>query len=99
MNQEPITEPHPSSSASNLPSLSQDTLPPNLPASTDDADADASLTRRRRRRTSPHDQAILEREYRKCQKPDKARRREISKLVQMGEKEVQVIACYRCTLN
>ncbi|KAI5853814.1 hypothetical protein BZA05DRAFT_394799 [Tricharina praecox] len=81
---------HPSSSTgySFLPSSSQDTqlLPPTLPSYYDDA----TFSRRRRRRTSPHDQAILEQEYRKCTKPDKAQRREICKLVQMGEKEVQV---------
>jgi len=79
---------HPSDSNdySFVPPSSQDTLPQNLPSYFDDA----TFSRRRRRRTSPHDQAILEREYRKCTKPDKARRREICKLVQMGEKEVQV---------
>lgn len=49
-----------------------------------------SSIRRRRRRTSPHDQAILEMEYTKNDRPDKHRRQEIAKLVQMGEKEVQV---------
>jgi hypothetical protein len=57
----------------------------------------ATFARRKRRRTSPHDQAILEDEYRRCIKPDKARRREICKLVQMGEKEVQVtISSFAC---
>ncbi|KAI5797494.1 hypothetical protein DFH27DRAFT_106013 [Peziza echinospora] len=50
----------------------------------------AGLARRRRRRTSQHDQAILEEEYRRCDRPDKARRREIAKMVEMGDKEVQI---------
>lgn len=69
--------------------VSQDpSLPPN---NTSSSNASASIHRRRRRRTSPHDQGILEEEYRKCTKPDKAQRKEICKLVQMGEKEVQVV--------
>jgi len=78
--------PESSNAYSFMPPSPQDTLPPNLPSYFDDA----TLTRRRRRRTSPHDQAILEQEYRKCTKPDKVQRREICKLVQMGEKGVQV---------
>jgi hypothetical protein len=58
----------------------------NLPPSIDNA----TLARRRRRRTSARDQAILEEEYRLCDRPDKARRREITSKVDMGEKEVQV---------
>lgn len=50
----------------------------------------AGLARRRRRRTSQHDQAILEEEYRKCDRPDKTRRRGIAALVEMGDKEVQI---------
>ena len=101
MDQDPITEPHPSSSAENYAfiSLSQDTLPLNVHGSSDanyhnHDHAPSTQQRRRRRRTSPHDQAILEQEYRKCVKPDKARRREICRLVQMGEKEVQVCDCH-----
>lgn len=48
------------------------------------------FVRRRRRRTSPQDQAILEEEYKKCDRPDKAQRIEIAKRVELGEKEVQV---------
>ncbi|KAG0129709.1 hypothetical protein HOY82DRAFT_650953 [Tuber indicum] len=83
-------EPHPSSSGSNsgyaFITHSQETLPLNLPPSIDNA----TLARRRRRRTSAHDQAILEEEYRKCDRPDKSKRREITAKVQMGEKEVQI---------
>ena len=39
---------------------------------------------------SPQDQAILEAEYEKNSKPDKAARAEIVKRVALGEKEVQV---------
>ncbi|KAH0611193.1 uncharacterized protein H6S33_011620 [Morchella sextelata] len=85
---DPITEPHPSSSNSNYAFIthSQETLPRNLPPSIDNA----NLARRRRRRTSVHDQAILEEEYRICDRPDKTKRKEISSRVQMGEKEVQI---------
>jgi len=87
---DPITEPDPGSSNGNsgyaFITHSQETLPLNLPPSIDNA----TLARRRRRRTSAHDQAILEGEYRKCDRPDKSKRREITAKVQMGEKEVQV---------
>lgn len=65
---------------------SQEGLRNNMPPMIDNAE----LARRRRRRTSQHDQAILEEEYRKCDRPDKARRREIAAMVEMGDKEVQV---------
>ncbi|KAF8417839.1 hypothetical protein EV426DRAFT_352320 [Tirmania nivea] len=65
---------------------SQEGLRKNRPPIIDNA----GLARRRRRRTSQHDQAILEKEYRKCDRPDKARRREITALVEMGDKEVQI---------
>ena len=65
---------------------SQEGLRNNRPPMIDNA----GLARRRRRRTSQHDQAILEEEYRKCDRPDKARRREIAAMVEMGDKEVQV---------
>ncbi|KAI5820370.1 hypothetical protein BZA77DRAFT_372503 [Pyronema omphalodes] len=89
-------EPHPSSSFSSasssfaFASYSQDHLPSNVPQPSSD---NSSFIRRRRRRTSPHDQVILEEEYRKCTKPDKIRRKEICKRVQMGEKEVQIWFC------
>ena len=70
-----------------------DSQEPSLPLNntgSNSSSASAFIRRRRRRRTSPHDQGILEEEYRKCTKPDKAQRKEICKLVQMGEKEVQV---------
>ncbi|KAG0635892.1 hypothetical protein HOY80DRAFT_979958 [Tuber brumale] len=83
-------EPHLGSSSSNsgyaFITHSQETLPLNLPPSIDNA----TLARRRRRRTSAHDQAILEEEYGKCDRPDKSKRREITAKVQMGEKEVQI---------
>jgi hypothetical protein len=78
--------PDPSNSGYAFITHSQETLPLNLPPSMDNA----TLARRRRRRTSAHDQAILEEEYRKCDRPDKTKRREITVRVQMGEKEVQV---------
>ena len=65
---------------------SQEGLRNNRPPMIDNA----GLARRRRRRTSQRDQAILEEEYRKCDRPDKARRREIAAMVEMGDKEVQV---------
>ena len=65
---------------------SQEGLRENKPPMIDNA----GLARRRRRRTSQHDQAILEEEYRRCDRPDKARRREIAAMVEMGDKEVQV---------
>ena len=39
---------------------------------------------------SPEDQAILETEYQRNPKPDKAARMEIVKRVALGEREVQV---------
>jgi hypothetical protein len=39
---------------------------------------------------SPEDQAILEAEYKRNSKPDKAARIEILKKVSLGEKELQV---------
>jgi len=65
---------------------SQEGLRENKPPMIDNA----GLARRRRRRTSQHDQAILEEEYRKCDRPDKVKRREIAAMVEMGDKEVQV---------
>ncbi|KAI9697802.1 MAG: hypothetical protein M1836_004478 [Candelina mexicana] len=65
---------------------SQDTLPNNLPPDVDNK----SLARQKRRRTSPEDQIILEGEYARNPKPDKAARLEIVKRVALGEKEVQI---------
>lgn len=48
------------------------------------------LVRQKRRRTSPEDQAILEAEYERNSKPDKAARNDIVNRVSLGEKEVQV---------
>ncbi|KAI9734592.1 MAG: hypothetical protein M1834_002193 [Cirrosporium novae-zelandiae] len=65
---------------------SQDTVPQNLPPTVDNK----GLVRQKRRRTSPQDHAILEAEYRKNPKPDKAARLEIVDRVALGEKEVQI---------
>ncbi|KAI1979750.1 Homeobox protein yox1 [Ophidiomyces ophidiicola] len=48
------------------------------------------LGRQRRRRTSPEDHAILEAEYQRNPKPDKATRSSIVSRVTLGEKEVQI---------
>ncbi|KAL8823019.1 MAG: hypothetical protein Q9191_006259 [Dirinaria sp. TL-2023a] len=65
---------------------SQDTLNSNLPSSRDNQ----VNSRQKRRRTSPEDQAILEAEYEKNPKPDKAARADIVNRVALGEKEVQI---------
>ncbi|KAI9784648.1 MAG: hypothetical protein M1839_001870 [Geoglossum umbratile] len=65
---------------------SQDTLPNNLPPRVDDK----PLARQKRRRTSPEDQSLLEAEYEKNPRPDKATRMEIVSRVSLGEKEVQI---------
>ncbi|KAI9769315.1 MAG: hypothetical protein M1835_006720 [Candelina submexicana] len=65
---------------------SQDTLTNNLPPDVDNK----SLARQKRRRTSPEDQIILEGEYARNPKPDKAARLKIVKRVALGEKEVQI---------
>ncbi|KAI9786715.1 MAG: hypothetical protein M1816_007856 [Peltula sp. TS41687] len=65
---------------------SQDTLPRNLPPTVDNK----PLARQKRRRTSPEDQAILEEEYQRNPKPDKAARMNIVNRVALGEKEVQI---------
>ncbi|KAK6332865.1 hypothetical protein TWF696_002886 [Orbilia brochopaga] len=62
------------------------TLPNNLPPDVDDA----KLARRRRRRTSMKDQAILEAEYAKNDRPDKSTRREIADRIGLEEKQVQI---------
>ena len=66
---------------------SQNTLRNTLPPNVDNA----SMARQKRRRTSPEDQAILEAEFIKDVKPNKATRKAIADRVRgMGEKEVQV---------
>ncbi|KKA17021.1 Homeobox transcription factor, partial [Rasamsonia emersonii CBS 393.64] len=65
---------------------SQKTLTQNLPPRVDNK----LLARQKRRRTSPEDHAILEAEYQKNPKPDKAARASIVSRVALGEKEVQI---------
>ncbi|KAJ9214409.1 transcriptional regulator family: Homeodomain [Paecilomyces variotii] len=65
---------------------SQKTLTQNLPPRVDNK----LLARQKRRRTSPEDHAILEAEYRRNPKPDKAARASIVSRVALGEKEVQI---------
>ncbi|KAF2154057.1 hypothetical protein K461DRAFT_292734 [Myriangium duriaei CBS 260.36] len=62
------------------------TLTNNLPPNVDNK----PLARQKRRRTSPEDQIILEREYQRNSKPDKAARMAIVERVALGEKEVQI---------
>ncbi|KAJ0424041.1 hypothetical protein BJY00DRAFT_309432 [Aspergillus carlsbadensis] len=65
---------------------SQKTLTQNLPPRVDNK----LLARQKRRRTSPEDHAILESEYHRNPKPDKAARASIVSRVSLGEKEVQI---------
>ncbi|CRG91830.1 hypothetical protein PISL3812_08884 [Talaromyces islandicus] len=65
---------------------SQKTLTQNLPPRVDNK----LLARQKRRRTSPEDHAVLEAEYKKNPKPDKAARASIVSRVALGEKEVQI---------
>ncbi|BDD57082.1 hypothetical protein MPDQ_000494 [Monascus purpureus] len=65
---------------------SQRTLTQNLPPRVDNK----LLARQKRRRTSPQDHKVLEEEYQRNPKPDKATRAVITKRVSLGEKEVQV---------
>ncbi|KKK15280.1 hypothetical protein P175DRAFT_0522635 [Aspergillus ochraceoroseus IBT 24754] len=65
---------------------SQKTLTQNLPPRVDNK----LLARQKRRRTSPEDHAILEAEYQRNPKPDKAARTNIVNRVSLGEKEVQI---------
>ncbi|KAL2860294.1 hypothetical protein BJX68DRAFT_82277 [Aspergillus pseudodeflectus] len=65
---------------------SQKTLTQNLPPRVDNK----LLARQKRRRTSPEDHAILESEYQRNPKPDKAARASIVSRVSLGEKEVQI---------
>ncbi|EWC43701.1 hypothetical protein DRE_07453 [Drechslerella stenobrocha 248] len=62
------------------------TLPNNLPPDVDDA----KLARRRRRRTSIKDQAILEAEYAKNDRPNKDVRTDIAIRIGLEEKQVQI---------
>ncbi|KAF4276134.1 hypothetical protein CNMCM8812_005343 [Aspergillus fumigatus] len=65
---------------------SQKTLTQNLPPRVDNK----LLARQKRRRTSPEDHAVLEAEYQRNPKPDKAARANIVSRVSLGEKEVQI---------
>ncbi|KAK5746830.1 Homeobox protein yox1 [Elasticomyces elasticus] len=49
-----------------------------------------SYLRQKRKRTSMEDQSVLEEAYKRDPKPDKAARMEIVKIVNLGEKEVQI---------
>lgn len=81
-------EDRPSSAPTNIAFIvhSAATLTNNLPPNVDNK----PLARQKRRRTSPEDQAILETEYQKNSKPDKAARMAIVERVALGEKEVQI---------
>ncbi|KAJ5551089.1 hypothetical protein N7461_005787 [Penicillium sp. DV-2018c] len=96
-----MSDPEPSVAISSSPSLpatdsnplnfaflvhSQRTLTQNLPPRVDNK----LLARQKRRRTSPEDHAILESEYQRNPKPDKAARTSIVNRVSLGEKEVQI---------
>ncbi|KAG5303199.1 homeobox transcription factor [Histoplasma capsulatum G186AR] len=65
---------------------SQKSLTQNLPPKVDNK----ALARQKRRRTSPDDQKILEAEYQRNPKPDRATRADIVNRVTLGEKEVQI---------
>ncbi|CAG7981331.1 unnamed protein product [Penicillium salamii] len=96
-----MSDPEPSVAISSSPSLpatdsnplnyaflvhSQKTLTQNLPPRVDNK----LLARQKRRRTSPEDHAVLESEYQRNAKPDKAARTSIVNRVSLGEKEVQI---------
>ncbi|PGH02594.1 hypothetical protein AJ79_07598 [Helicocarpus griseus UAMH5409] len=85
---QPSTTPSGDSPNSNYAFLvhSQKTLTQNLPPRVDNK----ALARQKRRRTSPGDQKILEAEYQRNPKPDRATRAEIVNRVTLGEKEVQI---------
>ncbi|PNS16378.1 hypothetical protein CAC42_112 [Sphaceloma murrayae] len=78
----------PSSSHTNIAFIvhSSESLTNNLPPNVDNK----PLARQKRRRTSPEDQSVLEQEYAKNPKPDKAARMDIVRRVALGEKEVQI---------
>ncbi|KAI5958160.1 YOX1 [Candida margitis] len=63
--------------------------PATFPSQEPDID-NAPLARRKRRRTSPHELNILNREFELGSTPNKSRRIEIAKVVQMTEKAVQI---------
>ncbi|MCJ1464407.1 hypothetical protein MMC07_003020 [Pseudocyphellaria aurata] len=65
---------------------SQKSLNHNLPPEVDNP----PLARQKRRRTSPEDHAILEAEFAKNSKPDKAALERIASLTALGKKEVQI---------
>ncbi|KAL1960434.1 hypothetical protein VTO42DRAFT_7733 [Malbranchea cinnamomea] len=65
---------------------SKKTLTQDLPPKVDNK----VLSRQKRRRTSPEDYAILEAEYQRNPKPDKATRASIVSRVSLGDKEVQI---------
>ncbi|KAI9803095.1 MAG: hypothetical protein M1833_001165 [Piccolia ochrophora] len=94
---QPALSPSPPQSCSELPSQrpsasfaflvhSQSAFSQNQPPNVDNK----PLARQKRRRTSPEDQALLEREYLRNPKPDKAARMDIVSRVALGEKEVQI---------
>ncbi|KAK0908153.1 Homeobox protein yox1 [Friedmanniomyces endolithicus] len=61
---------------------------PQILASSED---DKAYARQKRKRTSLEDQSVLEDAYKRDPKPDKAARLEIVRMVNLGEKEVQVV--------
>ncbi|ODH26755.1 hypothetical protein ACO22_04440 [Paracoccidioides brasiliensis] len=82
------TMPSGNATNNNYPFLvhSQKTLTQNLPPRVNNK----ALARQKRRRTSPDDQKILEAEYHRNPKPNRAKRAEIVNRVTLGEKEVQI---------
>ncbi|KAL2868403.1 homeobox domain-containing protein [Aspergillus lucknowensis] len=80
------SDPTPASSSYAFLVHSQKTLTENLPPRVDNK----LLARQKRRRTSPEDHAILESEYQRNPKPDKAARASIVSRVSLGGKEVQI---------
>ncbi|KAK0336774.1 Homeobox protein yox1 [Friedmanniomyces endolithicus] len=60
---------------------------PQILASSED---DKAYARQKRKRTSLEDQSVLEDAYKRDPKPDKAARLEIVRMVNLGEKEVQI---------
>ncbi|KAF1815040.1 hypothetical protein P152DRAFT_456078 [Eremomyces bilateralis CBS 781.70] len=65
---------------------SQDTLLKQLPPDVDNK----PLVRQKRRRTSPSDQKVLEDEYQRNPKPDRATRTALAQKVALGQKELQI---------
>ncbi|KAK2796000.1 hypothetical protein FQN51_009545 [Onygenales sp. PD_10] len=85
---DPSTTPSGDATSNNYAFLvhSQKTLTQNLPPKVDNK----ALARQKRRRTSPDDQKVLEAEYQRNPKPDRATRADIVTRVTLGEKEVQI---------